>query len=206
MSSRAIAVSHHAVAHNHHQHEALENVKLGLWVFLGSECLVFGSLIGVYLALYGRSTSGPTPHEMLNIPVTSIATLILLASSFTMVMAIAFMRQGNVKATQGWLVLTIALGLTFLGFQINEYAEFVKEGLKLNTNMFASTFYILTGIHGSHVIIGSVWLLSVLVNSMRGRVSAANAATVEFAGMYWHFVDMAWMVIFPVVYLMEFAR
>lgn len=205
--------THAALAHEQGHHDAhdqtawtLENVRMGTWLFLASECLVFGSLLGTYLALYGRSTSGPLPADLLNIPVTGIATFILLASSFTMVMAIDAIRKGKTGALTSWLALTIVLGLTFLGFQINEYREFIAEGLKLNTNVFGTTFYLLTGVHGSHVVIGSLWLTGVLVNSLRGKYSAKNAMAVECAGMYWHFVDMAWMVIFPVVYLLEFAR
>ncbi len=203
MTSKAMAAVAHAA---HHAHGALERVKTGVWIFLASECIVFGSLIGTYLGLYGRSVSGPTPHEMLNVPVTAIATFILLASSFTMVMAIAAIREGKVGATQGWLALTIVLGLVFLGFQAKEYMEFAAEGLHFNTNIFAATFYSTTGLHGTHVFIGALWLLGVLVNSLRGRVTKENAATVECAGLYWHFVDMVWMIIFPTIYLMEFAK
>lgn len=204
MTSRAIAAGHDGMGH--HDRAALDRLKVGVWTFLASECIVFGALIGTYLGLYGRSVSGPTAHDMLNVPVTSIATFILLASSFTMVMAIASIRQGKVGATQGWLVLTILLGLTFLGFQVVEYGEFIREGWTLSTNISSATFYVTTGLHGTHVLVGALWLGGVLVNSLRGRLSAGNAATVEFAGLYWHLVDMVWMVIFPVFYLMEFAK
>lgn len=203
--SKALAADHHAVLDHHHEHEA-GNTKLGIWVFLASECITFGALIGTYLSLYGRSVSGPQPKDLLNVPLTALATFILLASSFTMVMAIAQSRSGKERAAQVWLGLTIVLGAVFLGFQVKEYMEFIHHGLKLNTNLFSATFYTLTGVHGAHVAIGILWLIGVLVNSLRGKLGAATAAVVEHAGMYWHFVDMAWMVIFPVVYLIEFVR
>lgn len=206
MTSKAAAVPATAGEHHHHGHSLLENFKLGVWTFLASECLFFGSLIGTYLSLHGRSVKGPFPHEVFSIPMIVGATYTLLISSLTMVLAIAAIRQGKVRLMQGWLAATIIAGLVFLGFQATEYTEFIHEGLKLSTNIFSASFYTLTGFHGFHVSIGVIWLLGVLVNSFRGRITAEKAGVVESAGLYWHFVDMVWMVIFTVVYLMEFAR
>ncbi len=205
MTTKAEAVGHAA---GHHAHAALDNLKRGVWVFLASECIVFGSLIGTYLALWGRSTSGPQPHEMLAqvLPETIVATFILLLSGFTMALAVHAVRRGNVGGLQLWTLATIVLGAVFLAFKIKDYAHLVGEGWTFASNIGATTFYTVTGTHAVHLAVGLVWLLAVLVNSLRGRYSSENATAVECAGLYWHFVDMAWMVIFPVIYLLEFAR
>lgn len=206
MASKAATVAgHHAAGH---ENAYLGHLKLGVWIFLASECIVFGSLIGTYVALHGRSVGGPAIHDLLveALPETILATFILLASGFTMALANAAIRRGSTGGLQVWTLATMVLGATFLYFKLKDYAHFASQGLTLNANIDASTFYVLTGTHGLHVLIGIGWLLAVLVNSLRGRYSAANAEAVELAGLYWHFVDMVWMVVFPVVYLMEIAR
>ena len=132
----------------------LNTYKVGFWVFLGSETLFFGSLISTYMVYKHQSVSGPYPHEILNIPLTSISTFVLLMSSLAMVLALAGIQRGN--RTQGlfWLLMTALLGSTFLGFQAFEFTEFYHKGLTLQTNLFGSTFFVLTGFHGTHVAIG----------------------------------------------------
>ncbi len=205
-SKAAVAAGHHAAAG--HENTYLGHLKLGVWIFLASECLVFGSLIGTYVALHGRSVGGPAIHDLLveALPETVVATFILLASGLTMALANVAIRRGSTGGLQLWTLLTIVLGAVFLYYKLHDYALFASQGLTLNANIDASTFYVLTGTHGLHVLIGIGWLLGVLVNSLRGRYSAANAEAVELAGLYWHFVDMVWMVVFPVVYLMELAQ
>lgn len=204
----AVAGQHGAVTAGHHESTYLGHLKLGMWIFLASECIVFGSLIGTYLALWGRSVKGPDLHDLLAeaLPETILATFILLASGFTMAMAIAAIRRNRVRGLQGWTVLTIVLGVAFLFFKLKDYAAFAAHGLSFNANIGGATFYVLTGTHGVHVLIGLIWLLAVLVQAARRRYGAGNAEAVEVAGLYWHFVDMVWMVVFPVVYLLEFAR
>lgn len=205
MTTKAVAVEHGG---HGHAHASLENLKLGVWVFLASECIVFGSLIGTYLALWGRSVKGPDPHEMIvgAIPGTTVATFFLLASSFTMAMGIAAIRRGNVGGLQGWTLLTVLLGLGFVVLKLKDWNEMIAEGFKLGANIGADTFYTLTGTHLLHLIIGLVWLVAVMVQGARGRYSAQNATAVECAGLYWHFVDMVWMILFPAVYLFELTK
>ncbi len=201
MTTKAVTADHHAV-------EALENTKLGVWVIVASEALVFGCLIAVYLSLLGRSTGGPNPSELLRaaLPETIVATFVLLLSGFTMSMAMVSIRRGSVGGLQLWTVATMVLGAVFLFFKLKDYVHFYAEGWTLSSNVEGAAFYLLTGTHGAHVAVGLLWLLAVLVNSLRGRYSARNAGAVECAGIYWHFVDMAWMVIFPLVYLLRFAQ
>lgn len=190
-----------ALAHR----SAIERARTGVWVFLASECLVFGTLIGTYLSLHGRSTVGPYPQEVFDLGAISLATFILLASSLTMALAISAARAGQMNLCRSWIAATMVLGMAFLGMQANEYATFIREGLRLSTNVFGASFYALTGTHGTHVAAGILWLGGLLVNSFRGKLTPAEGGMVELAGLYWHFVDMVWMIIFPVVYLMEFA-
>jgi len=172
-----------------------------MWAFLASECMFFGTLISTYLVYRGRSVSGPTPHEILNIPLTSISTFVLLMSSLMMVLALAAIQRADMGKFRLFIGLTALLGLTFLGFQVYEFTTFSQEGLTLQTNLFGSTFYTLTGFHGAHVTVGVIWLLSLLGFSYTDRMRPEHSLRVEIAGLYWHFVDIVWIVIFTVVYL-----
>jgi cytochrome c oxidase subunit 3/cytochrome o ubiquinol oxidase subunit 3 len=191
----------HAAAH--YTSTGLDSRKMAFWAFIGSECLLFGSLISTYLVYKGRSVVGPTTHEILNIPVTSVSTFDLLMSSLAMVLALSAVERGDKIWARGWLATTALLGLVFLGFQAYEFTTFVHEGLKLDTNLFGSTFFVLTGFHGGHVAIGVLWLLTLLVRSFMGKLGPDKALNVEIAGLYWHFVDVVWIVIFTVVYLLQ---
>jgi heme/copper-type cytochrome/quinol oxidase subunit 3 len=187
----------------HHTSTGLDNRKLAFWMFIGSECLLFGSLISTYLVYQGRSVVGPTPEEILDIPLTSISTFVLLMSSLAMVLALAAVTRGDRRWSRVWLLATAALGMTFLGFQAYEFTTFVHEGLTLKTNLFGSTFFVLTGTHGAHVAVGVLWLLTLFVRSLQGKLGPDKAINVEITGLYWHFVDVVWIVIFTVVYLLS---
>jgi len=191
----------HAAAH--YTSTGLDNKKLAFWAFIGSECLLFGSLISTYLVYKGRSVTGPTPHEILNIPVTSVSTFDLLMSSLAMVLALAAVSRGDKVWARFWLGATAFLGLVFLGFQFYEFSSFVREGLTIKTNLFGSTFFTLTGTHGAHVAVGVLLLLTLLVRSFQGKLGPEKAINVEVTGLYWHFVDVVWIVIFTVVYLIQ---
>ena len=193
-------MTHVAVAHTA---TGIDSRKMAFWIFIGSECLLFGTLIATYLVYEGRSVVGPTPQEILNIPITSVSTFDLLMSSLAMVMALAAVERGDKLWARAWLAATVMLGLIFLGFQAYEFTTFVHEGLTLKTNLFGSTFFVLTGFHGGHVAIGVIWLSTLLVRSLQGKLGPEKAVNVEIAGLYWHFVDVVWIVIFTVVYLLQ---
>ncbi len=181
----------------------LDHRKMGFWAFLGSECMFFGSLIATYMAYKGKSLTGPYPHEILNIPLTSISTFVLLMSSLLMVLALAAVQRGDRLGAKLWLFGTAFFGTIFLGFQAYEFTQFVHEGLTLQTNLFGATFFVLTGFHGAHVSVGVIWLLSLWVLALRERLAPADATVVEVAGLYWHFVDIVWIAIFTLVYLIQ---
>lgn len=197
---------HHEPAH---EGTGLENRKLMMWLFLASDCMFFGSLIATYMIYRNRAMEvgvGPFPHELIDIPFTSVSAFVLLMSSLTMVLSLGSLQKGNVRNSRIWLAATALLGLTFLGGQFFEFTEFYHEGLTLQTNIFGSTFFTLTGFHGIHVAIGVLWLLSLLFVSLRGGLKKENAVTLEIAGLYWHFVDIVWIVIFTLVYLLPYGE
>jgi cytochrome c oxidase subunit I len=200
-----------AFALEHHRNPAhvdqvgtlgIDHRKLAWWAFLGSECMFFGMMIGTYLAYRHRSLVGPYPEEILDIPLTTLSTFVLLMSSFLMVLALTGVQRGDRRMARRWLFGTAFFGMIFLGFQAYEFTHFVQQGLTLQQSLFGSTFFVLTGFHGVHVLVGVIWLLSLWVLDLRGKLGRQDAVKVEVAGLYWHFVDVVWIVIFTVVYLM----
>ena len=181
----------------------ISNEKLAMWVFLGSECLLFGGLISTYLLYKDQAVTGPTPHELYDIPFTSISSFILLMSSLTMVLAVAAIQRGDHRRLRIWLLTTALLGSFFIAGQVYEFTVFVKEGMGFTTNAASSAFYTLTGFHGAHVTIGIIMLLSTVALSFRGRIPPHRAEAVEIVGLYWHFVDVVWVLIFTIVYLIK---
>jgi len=194
-----------AIAHDDHHYTStgLSSWKVGFWTFIGSECLFFASLISTYLVYKGRSVVGPYPHEILNIPLTSVSTFVLLMSSLAMVLALDAVHRGSKGSSMLWLGAVILLGTTFLGFQAYEFNHFVHEGLTLHTNVFGSSFFVLTGFHGAHVTVGVIWMITLWLLAARGKLAPADSLKVEVAGLYWHFVDIVWIVIFTLVYLIQ---
>ena len=181
----------------------LNTFKVGFWVFLGSETLFFGSLISTYMVYKNESVVGPYSHEILNIPLTSVSTFVLLMSSLAMVLALDAVQRNSRKGALIWIMATALLGSLFLGGQAYEFTEFYHEGLKLQTNLFGSSFFVLTGFHGAHVTIGVIWLLVLWLEAFKGRLPASRSLTLEIAGLYWHFVDIVWIVIFTLIYLIQ---
>ncbi len=186
----------------HETNTGISNEKLAMWAFLGSECLLFGALISTYLLYKGKSDPDtPQPAELFDIPYTSVSSFVLLMSSVTMVLALSAIQRGDGKRLRVWLTTTALLGASFIAGQVYEFTAFVREGLNLSTNVFGSSFFVLTGFHGVHVTLGIIMLLSLVTLSARGRLEQDRAETVEIAGLYWHFVDVVWIVIFTVIYL-----
>jgi len=175
--------------------------KLAMWVFLGSECLLFGALISTYLIYRSRFADGPAPGDIFDIPFTSVSSFVLLMSSLTMVLALSALQRGDIRNNRLWLLTTALLGSLFIGGQVYEFTTFLREGLGYTTSPFSSAFFTLTGFHGVHVSVGIVMLMSLYVSSLRGNLRRESAETVEIVGLYWHFVDVVWIFIFTVIYL-----
>lgn len=177
--------------------------KLAMWTFIGSECMLFGSLMATFLVYRGRNVVGPYPEELLNIPFITVTTFVLLMSSLMMVLALSAVQRDDRRWSRVWLFMTALLGLIFLGGQYYEFSHFVHEGLTLDRNLFSSTFFVLTGTHGAHVAGGVIWLGTLWVLALAGRLGKERAESVEVAGLYWHFVDVVWIVLFTIIYLLE---
>jgi heme/copper-type cytochrome/quinol oxidase subunit 3 len=193
-----------AAYEEHRTSTGLDNRKVLMWAFLGSECLFFGSLISVYLVYRGRSIVGPIPDQVYDIPYTSVSAFVLLASSLFMVLALNAIQRGSIARMRVWLIAVAVLGCIFIGGQIYEFSVFYEEGLRLDTNLFGSSFFVLTGFHGAHVTVGIIWLLSLVISSFRGALRGPDGPlNVEIAGLYWHFVDIVWIIIFALVYLVR---
>ncbi len=197
------AVDGHDDGHagSHGTSTGLSNNKLAMWLFLGSECLLFGGLISTYMLYRGRNGTGPGPDALWDIPLTSISSFVLLMSSLTMVLAVSHAHQGNDRKTQIWLSVTALLGATFVGAQVYEFTSFYHEGLGYTTSLFSSSFYTLTGFHGVHVSVGIIMLMALVAMIGKDKIPGNKAESVELIGLYWHFVDVVWIVIFTLVYL-----
>jgi heme/copper-type cytochrome/quinol oxidase subunit 3 len=185
----------------HHSATGLSNEKIAMWAFLASDCLLFGALISTYILYRGRSVVGPYPHGVYDIPYTSVSSFVLLMSSLTMVLALSAIQRNDQRRLRIWLLTTALLGTVFIGGQVYEFTSFVRMGLKIHTNLFGSSFFVLTGFHGTHVFIGVLMLMSLFSLSLKGKLPQEKAQTVELVGLYWHFVDVVWILIFTLVYL-----
>ncbi len=201
MAETATHTADHSTEHGHETSTGLTNNKLAMWLFLGSECLLFGGLISTYMLYRGRVSSGPHPSRIFDIPFTSVSSFVLLMSSLTMVLAVSSAQRGDDRRTNLWLTVTALLGATFIGGQVYEFTTFIREGLGFSTSLFGSSFYTLTGFHGVHVSVGVIMLLSTMGIIRKGKITGNKAEVVELIGLYWHFVDIVWIIIFTLVYL-----
>jgi heme/copper-type cytochrome/quinol oxidase subunit 3 len=220
----AVIDDHDDHAEGHRSSLGLSNMKLAFWLFLASECLLFGALISAYLLSKTRfitevvagnpNVVNTMPAElieefqaagsvepMFDIPFTSLSSFVLLMSSLSMVLAHSAIVKNDQRLTRLWLGTTALLGSIFIGGQIYEFTAFYREGLGYSGNLFGSAFFTLTGFHGVHVSGGIIMLLSLLFLSFRGKLNTDRAETVELVGLYWHFVDVVWVLIFTIVYL-----
>jgi cytochrome c oxidase subunit III len=176
--------------------------KFAIWLFLATEVMFFTGLIGTYIVLRMGTDAWPNPEERLNVPITALNTFLLICSSATMVKAVEQAMKGSRSGLLGWLGLTIVIGTTFVSIQAYEYVELIHKGLIPSLDIFYSTFYAMTGFHGLHVSAGVVWLAIVWLAAFFGKLPQRKYMTVELAGLYWHFVDLVWVLLFTIVYLM----
>lgn len=174
---------------------------MGFWVFLGAEVILFGTLFATYAVLFGRTADAPLPSELFEPGKALIMTFLLLTSSFTCGVAIHNMRQGSKKGLLGWLIVTLALGLTFLGFEISEFMHYAHEGATLQSSAYWSAFFVLAGTHGLHVTFGIGWAILLLIQLARKGLTPVTGRKVFVVSLYWHFLDVIWIFIFTGVYL-----
>jgi cytochrome aa3-600 menaquinol oxidase subunit 3 len=174
---------------------------LGFWIFLGAELALFATLFATYLVLMHRIGDGPPVGELFEVSSLLIQTFLLLTSSFTSGLAIHEMRRGNVKGLLIWMIITLLLGLGFLGFEIREFVHFVGEGATIGTSAAWSGFFVLVGTHGLHVTVGVAWISMILFQVSRRKFTPATTSKLFISSLYWHFLDVVWIFIFTAVYL-----
>jgi heme/copper-type cytochrome/quinol oxidase subunit 3 len=192
--------------------------KVGMWIFIAQDGMAFGGLLLAYAMLRILSPDWPVPTEILGIALTATATFILICSSVTMVMAVDASQHSDKGRTVFWLCLTILGGMSFLGIQAYEYTHLSHAGVTLATssfeftpgvvsdvnNLFGSTFYVVTGFHGLHVTAGVIYLICILIGTLRGKYTKGgnSYSPVELVGLFWHFVDLVWILVFTFIYLL----
>ena len=180
---------------------SLSKERLGMWVFMASEAVIFGSIIAAYLYVRAGSASWPISYEVHNVPIGALNTIILLTSSFAMIMARESIKVNNLRGLKVYLLWTFALGTAFLVIKGYEWLELIAKGFVISSGLPASTYYVTTGAHGIHVGVGLVAVLYLMIKAQKGKFSAQQHAGVENIGLYWHFVDIVWMFLFPLFYL-----
>ncbi|GAB4074233.1 cytochrome aa3 quinol oxidase subunit III [Barrientosiimonas marina] len=184
-----------------HQTEKGELSIVGFWIFLAAEIALFGTLFATYTVLFGRTADAASPADMFEPGSVLVMTFILLLSSFTSGLAIHEMRRGSSKGLIIWLAITLVLGLSFLGLEVNEFIHYTQEGVTLQSAAFWSAFFVLTGTHGIHVTFGAGWGILLLIQSALQGVTATTSRKVFIFSLYWHFLDVVWIFIFTGVYL-----
>lgn len=181
----------------------LDPRKLGMWAFLASEVMFFGALIGTFIAFkIDHPEAFKAAHEVLSLPLATLGTSVLIVSSFAVVMGLEAIQADDRRVFFNWMGLTLLFGVTFLSIQAFEWYELMHEGIKAG-NIFGTAFFVTTGFHGLHVLIGVAWLGLLMLRATRGVYSSSNNLGVELFGLYWHFVDVVWIVLFTVIYLIE---
>ena len=176
---------------------------LGLWFFLGGETVLFACFFGTYLALRNSTAGGPTSQDLFGLDLVFLMTVLLLTSSLTSVYAIYHMKNNDFKKMMLWLGITALLGIGFLACEIYEFAHYIHDyGFTFRSSAFGSAFYTLVGFHGGHVIFGLSWLITLMVRNAKRGLNLYNAPKFNTFALYWHLIDVVWVFIFTVVYLM----
>jgi len=179
-----------------------KNKVLGFWLFLGAETVLFACLFGTYLALRHQTMGGPTGQELFDLKLVALATGILLTSSLTSVLAMHAMNRLKKKTMQFWLGVTVLLGLAFLVLEIYEFIHYVHEGHTFTSSAFGSSFYALVGTHGAHVTFGIFWISTLMIQAAKRGITTEMAPKLFVSSLYWHFIDVVWVFIFTLVYLL----
>ena len=189
---------------NAHEHKAKEEEKyvLGFWIFLASDLILFACLIATYLVLVTHTNGGPTGADLFEVPQFTLETFILLTSSFTCGLAMHALKTGHVRRLVGWIWVTVLLGLAFISIEVYEFIAYASEGATMQKSAFLSAFFTLVGTHGLHVTLGIIWLISVSIQLIKRSIQPTTTRKFMNAGLYWHFLDVVWVLIFTIVYLM----
>lgn len=203
---KAIVPSHGHDAHGHDSDietpERVDNVKFGMWLFLASEVVIFTILIATFLVFRVENEEAVhAVHEAAGLVLVSANTFLLLTSSWAMVMGLREIKRDNLQGLIKWISITAVLGIVFVIMQGVEYATLAEHGITIDNSQFGMRFYSATAIHGIHVILGVIWAIGVIIHARQGGYNARKHSGVELFGLYWHFVDVVWILLFTVIYL-----
>jgi cytochrome o ubiquinol oxidase subunit 3 len=187
------------------QKALLGKTTIGFWVYLMTDCILFASLFATFAVLRSATADGPAGHEIFEMPIVLTETIILLLSSFTCGIALLGMKAGNVRQMVIAFIATYILGVAFLTIEISEFAKLAAEGSSWQQSAFLSAFFTLVGTHGLHILVGLIWLLTMLFVLSRRGLTAKLTRQLTLFGMFWHFLDLVWIFVFTVVYLMGVA-
>jgi cytochrome o ubiquinol oxidase subunit 3 len=191
--------------HHHEHHDEAPKVTLGFWIYLMTDCILFASVFATFAVLRNATAGGPSGKEIFELPYVAVETALLLVSSLTYGLAMIAMEANKLKSVFTWLILTGLCGLGFLGMEVNEFAKLIHEGAGPDRSAFLSSFFTLVGTHGLHVTCGMIWLVTMLVHLKRRGLSPANRIRLMELSLFWHFLDIIWIGVFTVVYLMGVA-
>lgn len=195
-----------ALHHDHHDnngHPDMEELRaFGFWIYLMTDVMIFGTFFAAYVVLKGNTNGGPGPADVFQLNGALVSTLILLLSSYTCGLAVLAMQRGSRRTLIRWLGLTALLGALFIGLEINEFAELANEGATMGRSAFLSAFYTLVGTHGLHVTVGLVWMAALMLQLARKGITPVTRRKVQIISLFWHFLDVVWIFVFTVVYLM----
>ena len=208
MTARTIAADQSVEFYNldEHPHPEGHSTMLGFWIYLMSDCLIFAILFACYAVLGGNYAAGPAPKDLFDLKLIALNTAMLLLSSITYGFAVLQMQRGRVKGTQIWLAVTGLFGLAFLGIELYEFHHLIEIGATPQRSAFLSAFFTLVGTHGLHVTFGIIWLVTLMVQLGKHGLGAANRRRVMYLSMFWHFLDVVWIGVFTIVYLMGVLR
>ncbi|WP_288987992.1 cytochrome o ubiquinol oxidase subunit III [uncultured Sphingopyxis sp.] len=209
MSSTTLPVAGEAPAFyelDEHPHPEGHSTMLGFWIYLMSDCLIFAILFACYAVLGGNYAAGPAPKDLFDLKLIALNTAMLLLSSITYGFAVLQTQQGKVKGTQLWLAITGLFGLAFLSIELYEFHHLIELGATPQRSAFLSAFFTLVGTHGLHVTFGIIWLVTLMIQLGKHGLIAANKRRVMCLSMFWHFLDVVWIGVFTIVYLMGMLR
>ncbi|AWB43587.1 cytochrome o ubiquinol oxidase subunit III [Paenibacillus sp. CAA11] len=202
MAQSAVNKGNHGAGHDHGHHDPNELKVLGFWFFLISDVILFSVLFATFIVLRNSTAGGPTGEELFNMPGVIAETFILLTSSFTSGLAVLAMNRNQKKQLIGWLIVTAILGAAFIGLEISEFVEMVHEGAAYTTSAFTSAFFTLVGTHGLHVSLGLLWMIGLMIQIGRRGITDTTRGKITVISLYWHFLDVIWIFLLTVVYLM----
>lgn len=194
-------MSHSAeLHHEHHNTDAID--VFGFWVYILTDCVLFATLFATFAVLHNNTFGGVSLKEIISLPYVFLETMFLLASSFTYGVAMLYVYKGKQNSVFAWLLITFLFGASFVGMEINEFIHLFMEGHSWHVSASLSAFFTLVGTHGLHVSIGLIWMSVMMFQVLKYRVTPATSRRLTYLGLFWHFLDIVWIFVFTIVYLM----